>query len=88
MSIDPKDRVTAECYLVMEPDIRGTGSSPYVAGIRVVKMTIGKPAIGRGQVVIKVSLNFDKRQLVDAIPEVTADIESFNTMVTEILTKP
>lgn len=76
-------KVTAEAYLVLDPDIRPTwnGVGHNVYGIRVSRLRSHKPALARGEVAIKLRLTFLKAALLDAIPVVDVEVGGFSVGV-------
>lgn len=82
------DKVTAETYLVLVPDIKTYGTTTYVYGIRVDRSRNTKPRLNRGEIAVRIKLNFDKRQLIDAIPIVEADVTAFATPSPELSLQP
>ncbi len=72
------DRVTADTYLVLRPDIRTYGSTTYVYGIKVDRARASKPALKSGEILIRVKLNFDKQQLIDSVPVVEINVTDFH----------
>ena len=73
------DKVTADFYAVLVPDIWSWGGEPRVRGIRCDRIRASKPALKKGEIAVRVKLNFDKRSLVDAIPVTEADVFAFST---------
>lgn len=73
------DKITAVTYLILVPDIYQWSSTtePYVRGIRVDRARAQKPRLNKGEIAVKVKLNFDKQQLIDAIPVVSVDVNDF-----------
>lgn len=69
------DKVSAEAYLVLVPDIRGK----YVYGIRVDRVRSNKPSLNSGEIAVKIKLNFNKQALIDSIPVLDLDVSSFIT---------
>lgn len=78
MSAKNPKRVTAETYAVLVPDIRGSGEYRYVSGLRVDRIRSNKPALARGEVVVKLRLHFDEASLLDSIPVVEMDVTGFS----------
>jgi len=71
------DRVAAETYLVLVPDIWTYAGSTRVRGIRVDRIRSGKPALNRGEIAVHLKLNFEKADLIDAIPVVEIEVKTF-----------
>lgn len=84
MAIPPANKVTASAYIVLEPQYNRNHT--MVTGIRAAKMTAGKPALGSGQIAVRVKLNFDADSLMQAIPEIEVDVNGFSTPLIDILT--
>lgn len=78
MSRDP-EKVSAETYLVLVPDIANWTGTSYVRGIRVDRIRSAKPALKSGEIAVKVRLNFEKASLIDNIPTVSLDVNTFIT---------
>lgn len=78
MSRDP-EKVSAETYLVLVPDIYKYASTTYVRGIRVDRVRASKPSLRSGEIAVKVRLNFEKSSLIDNIPTVSLDVNTFIT---------
>jgi hypothetical protein len=76
---------SASCYLVIKPDIHDYGT-PRVRSLRVTRMTAKKPSLASGEIAVKVTLNFDEERLIASIPEVSADVDVWNTALTDMLT--
>lgn len=73
---DPK-RVTASTYVVLVPDIRGSGEYRYVSDLRIDRTRTGKPALKSGEIVIRLRLHFDETALLSSIPTVDATVTGF-----------
>lgn len=81
-------KVSATGYLVLVPDIRGSGTSQYVRAVRISKVTVGKPVLGSGEIAVKIILNFDEATLIRAIPEIEVDVKGFSTPITDMFAGP
>ena len=71
-------KVVAETYLVLVPDFWEWYGETRVRGIRVDRVRAQKPALKKGEIAIRLKLNFDKKQLIDAIPVVSVDVNDFS----------
>lgn len=71
------ETTTASAYLVLVPDIRGTGKYRYVSSVRVDRVRSGKPSLASGEIAVKVSLRFKDSALMDNIPEIAMDVTGF-----------
>lgn len=69
------DTVTATTYMVLVPDTNGT----YVWGIRADRIRASKPALKKGEIAVKVRLNFRKQDLIEAYPVLDLDVSTFIT---------
>lgn len=69
--------VTANTYLVLVPDIRGSGNYKYVSSIRVDRTRKDKPSLKSGEIAIKLNLQFNESQLIDSIPSLTVDVTNY-----------
>lgn len=72
-------KVTAVTYMVLVPEIRGTGPYRYVRQLRIDRVRSGKPSLARGEIAIKLRLNFNEDALLDSIPEIELDVSAFIT---------
>lgn len=72
------DKVTADTYLVLKPDIKSYGSTTYVYGIRVLHARASKPSLKSGEIAVRIKLRFDKQQLIDSVPLIEADVTNFS----------
>lgn len=68
--------VTAQGYLVIVPEYRAWDRK-VVTGARIDRLRIEKPTLKRGEVAVRVRLNFDAQALQDAIPVIEMDVTSF-----------
>lgn len=68
--------VTASGYLVIVPEYRAWDRKT-VTGARIDRLRIEKPTLKRGEVAVRVRLNFDAQALQDAIPVIEMDVSSF-----------
>lgn len=74
------NKITAETYLVIVPEIVQWGSNkPWVRSARVDRLRTGKPSLARGEIAVRVKLHFDEQAMIDAIPVVEADVRGFLT---------
>ena len=68
---------TASAYLVLVPEIYGSGTYRYVRSLRVDRVRSGKPSLASGEIAVKVNLRFAESALLDSIPEITVDVANF-----------
>ncbi len=68
--------VTAEGYLVIKPTY-GWYDKTKIEGAKIARLTQSKPSMQRGEVAIRIRLNFDAQALQDAIPVIEMDVTSF-----------
>lgn len=68
-------KVTATGYLVIRPELAYGGKS--VRAAHIDRLRIEKPKLNRGEVAVRVKLNFDAEALMDAIPVIEMDVTSF-----------
>lgn len=68
-------KVTAEGYLVIKPQMSWDGR--HIIGAKMDRLRIEKPGLARGEVAVRVRLNFDAKALQDAIPVIEMDVTSF-----------
>lgn len=66
-------KVTAEGYLVLVPE----ANERYVWGIRIARYRRSRPALAAGEIAVKVRLHFQKQALLDAVPSIELDVQSF-----------
>ena len=71
------DKVTADTHLILVPDIYNWAGETRVRGIRVDRIRSGKPSLKRGEIAVHLKLNFNKSDLIDAIPVVEIDVTTF-----------
>jgi hypothetical protein len=76
-------KVSATGFLVIVPEFNY--SKTEVVKARIVRMRTSKPSLARGEIAVKVKLNFDADSLRDSIPEIEVDVNGFMTPITEIL---
>lgn len=69
-------KVTAQGYLVIKPTYSWSDSSKVV-GAKIDRLRTDKPTLNRGEVAVRVRLNFDQQALQDAIPVIEMDVTSF-----------
>ena len=78
MSLKHPQKISASAYLVMEPIIYGSGDSRYVHHIRVDRIRMEKPSLKRGEIVVRLKLNFDEASLIESIPVAEMNVLGFS----------
>ena len=78
------ERVTAQGYLVIRPKL--SWDKKRLIGADIDRLRIDKPTMKRGEIAVRVKLNFDAQALMDAIPVIEVDVTSFIVPPTPELT--
>lgn len=85
MSADNPQKVKAEGYIVLVPDIYRSTNPRYdsVRSIRIDRVRAGKPSLESGEIAFKLRLHFSESAILSSILVIDLDVSSFVTAPVE-----